>query len=63
MSKVNGKKLGKKALLSVILSAVFVAGSGFTAFAAGTEASKIGQDMYEDTVNAEASGQIGRAHV
>ena len=53
MSKVNGKKLGKKALLSVILSVVFVAGSGFTAFAAGTEASKIGQDMYLDTMKTQ----------
>ncbi|HIZ06523.1 MAG TPA: M56 family metallopeptidase [Candidatus Eubacterium avistercoris] len=59
LSKVNGKKLGKKALLSVILSAVFVAGSGFTAFAAGTEASKIGQDMYEDTIETKESVDEG----
>lgn len=59
LSKVNGKKLGKKALLSVILSAVFVAGSGFTAFAAGTEASKVGQDMYMDTMETEVSDYDG----
>lgn len=56
LSKVNGKKLRKKALLSVILSAVFVAGSGFTAFAAGTGASKMGQDMYENTIQTEIFG-------
>lgn len=62
LSKVNGKKLGKKALLSVILSAVFVAGSGFTAFAAGTEASKIGQDMYEDTVSTDLNTYTGMSN-
>ena len=62
LSKVSGKRLGKKVLLSVILSAVFVAGSGFTAFAAGTGASKIGQDMYEDTVSSDLNTYTGMSN-